>query len=250
MIAPLGLQRRRSANLIAMSAAYVAGTWRHPEELPGCGQYAAEAYHLFVAGTWREIMIKDRVLRMYLGFLEGSGGGFGSFAGKKGAEFGCVRRDVFCTRDVQDRDGVVALAAKAQEGMSYAKMVKIDVVAEEDDKNRVVLAAHGEKNHADTLEKQADKDPASAVQDDTGRANDHPTHRGHRTQRITAEKEAVVRDGVHARMVRDGTSCTHGVSTEESIQQHEDTDAKRDALGRGKRKRQKNEDLCAAGTVV
>jgi hypothetical protein len=69
IIAPLGLQNRRAANLIAMSSAYSAGNWRHPEELPGCGKYAAEAYHLFVAGTWRETVIMDRVLRMYLDFL-------------------------------------------------------------------------------------------------------------------------------------------------------------------------------------
>lgn len=73
---PIGLQRSRAQKLWSMSAEWLRWreegldvSWRDVERLPGCGQYAAEAYRVFVVGelaqpaadrvveTWRRLVM-------------------------------------------------------------------------------------------------------------------------------------------------------------------------------------------------
>lgn len=59
---PLGLHRRRARLLRRMSAAYEAGGWTDPGELPGVGTYAREAWRIFVEGD-PDFDPSDRALR-------------------------------------------------------------------------------------------------------------------------------------------------------------------------------------------
>ena len=69
MLRPLGLHRRRARTLLDLSAAFLKGTWRRAEELPGIGQYAADAYAIFCEGRWRETEPQDHALRWYTEWL-------------------------------------------------------------------------------------------------------------------------------------------------------------------------------------
>lgn len=53
LIAPCGLAPSRARRLRSMSAAFPGLTWLSPttvQDLPGCGQYAADAFRVFVQG--------------------------------------------------------------------------------------------------------------------------------------------------------------------------------------------------------
>jgi methyl-CpG-binding domain protein 4 len=66
LLTPLGLQRRRTKNMIRMSTAY-AFLWdgRDPADLPGIGKYGADSYRIFVRGEL-DIPVEDKELRKYL----------------------------------------------------------------------------------------------------------------------------------------------------------------------------------------
>lgn len=65
LIRPLGFANRREANLRKMTAAYLAGGWKHAQELPGIGAYAAAAWEIFCAGHLPEECPKDHALTQY-----------------------------------------------------------------------------------------------------------------------------------------------------------------------------------------
>jgi len=65
LLRPLGLHRRRAQTLIEMSRAFLGGSWRRVEELPGVGKYAADAYAIFCLGRWREVAPSDHALNAY-----------------------------------------------------------------------------------------------------------------------------------------------------------------------------------------
>ena len=73
IICELGMQKRRSQNIIAMSRAYCWKAWRHADELPGVGKYGADAYALFVTGKECERVSTpptDHALLLYKSFVE------------------------------------------------------------------------------------------------------------------------------------------------------------------------------------
>lgn len=81
ILRPLGLQNRRAASIVALATAFAAGGWRDPAALPGVGQYAADAYWIFIAGQWEAYAASrggaapaDKDLRRYVEFLEATGG--------------------------------------------------------------------------------------------------------------------------------------------------------------------------------
>ena len=69
LLRPLGLHRRRAQTLIDMSRAFLDGSWRRVEELPGVGKYAADAYAIFCLGRWREVAPNDHALNAYQEWL-------------------------------------------------------------------------------------------------------------------------------------------------------------------------------------
>ena len=69
LLRPLGLHRRRAQTLIDMSRAFLDGSWRRVEELPGVGKYAADAYAIFCLGLWREVAPNDHALNAYQEWL-------------------------------------------------------------------------------------------------------------------------------------------------------------------------------------
>ena len=70
LIRPLGLHRRRARTLIDFSVAFLKGAWRRPEELPGIGQYGADAFAIFCEGRWRETVPHDHALLWYTEWLQ------------------------------------------------------------------------------------------------------------------------------------------------------------------------------------
>ena len=78
LIRPLGLHRRRARTLIDFSAAVLKGVWRRPEELPGIGQYGADAFAIFCEGRWRETVPHDHALHWYTEWLQVVDDGEGS----------------------------------------------------------------------------------------------------------------------------------------------------------------------------
>ena len=78
LIRPLGLHRRRARTLIDFSAAFLKGVWRRPEELPGIGQYGADAFAIFCEGRWRETLPHDHALHWYTEWLQVVDDGEGS----------------------------------------------------------------------------------------------------------------------------------------------------------------------------
>ena len=65
ILRPLGLHRRRAQTLLSFSRAFLAGSWRRVEELPGVGKYAADAHAIFCLGRWREVTPDDHALNAY-----------------------------------------------------------------------------------------------------------------------------------------------------------------------------------------
>jgi len=65
LIRPLGFANRRAANLQKMTAAYLAGGWKHARELPGIGAYAAAAWEIFCDGKLPEECPQDHALTQY-----------------------------------------------------------------------------------------------------------------------------------------------------------------------------------------
>ena len=51
--------------LLSFSRAFLAGSWRRVEELPGVGKYAADAHAIFCLGRWREVTPDDHALKAY-----------------------------------------------------------------------------------------------------------------------------------------------------------------------------------------
>ena len=49
---PCGCHRRRAAAVVRLSREFLLPTWRDPRELFGVGEYAADAYWIFVRGVW------------------------------------------------------------------------------------------------------------------------------------------------------------------------------------------------------
>ena len=70
LLAPLGLQRRRSKSLLRFSREYTEKPWADVMELHGVGKYAADAYAIFILGRWRETRPDDHALNFYHRFLE------------------------------------------------------------------------------------------------------------------------------------------------------------------------------------
>lgn len=64
LLTPLGLQSRRSYNLIQMSKDYTGKDWERPKELHGIGQYAQDAWDLFIEGKIPD-EVKDHALVKY-----------------------------------------------------------------------------------------------------------------------------------------------------------------------------------------
>lgn len=73
-IRPLGLHRKRAGDLIRMSREFVGTPWVSPRQLHGVGQYASDAYAIFVEGRWREVQPRDKELRKYHAWLAETGG--------------------------------------------------------------------------------------------------------------------------------------------------------------------------------
>ncbi|EFN59677.1 hypothetical protein CHLNCDRAFT_14045, partial [Chlorella variabilis] len=69
LIQPLGLFRKRAAAIQQLSQDYLYKQWRDPTELYGIGKYAADAYHMFCRGRWREVAPEDKDLRRYRDWL-------------------------------------------------------------------------------------------------------------------------------------------------------------------------------------
>ena len=65
IIASLGFKNRRTKTLIDMSREYCRDVWRHPEELPGIGKYAADAWEIFIRGVLPEHVPNDGALKNY-----------------------------------------------------------------------------------------------------------------------------------------------------------------------------------------
>lgn len=65
LIAPLGFKNRRSKTLMKMSKAYLSGNWCHVRELPGIGDYAADAWEIFILGKLPDRCPKDHALTAY-----------------------------------------------------------------------------------------------------------------------------------------------------------------------------------------
>ncbi|KAI3429502.1 hypothetical protein D9Q98_005591 [Chlorella vulgaris] len=74
LIQPLGLFRKRAAAIQQLSQDYLYKQWREPTELFGIGKYAADAYHMFCRGRWRDVAPDDKDLKRYRQWLEQSGG--------------------------------------------------------------------------------------------------------------------------------------------------------------------------------
>jgi methyl-CpG-binding domain protein 4 len=47
---PLGLWRRRAGTIVRLSRVYAEGGWSDPNDLPGVGRYARDAWAIFVEG--------------------------------------------------------------------------------------------------------------------------------------------------------------------------------------------------------
>jgi len=64
VVRPLGLGTRRAKNLIRMSREFLTTDWTDPQELWGIGEYAANAYTMFVLRrkVWRP---GDKFLKVY-----------------------------------------------------------------------------------------------------------------------------------------------------------------------------------------
>ena len=69
ILRPLGLHRRRARTLIRFSSKFLEGAWRKPEELPGIGEYAADAHAIFCEGRWRDCEPRDHALRWYTDWI-------------------------------------------------------------------------------------------------------------------------------------------------------------------------------------
>jgi len=67
---PLGFVNRRTNNLRKMSEAYLAGNWQHARELPGIGDYAADAWQIFCRGELPVKVPKDHALVQYYEWLK------------------------------------------------------------------------------------------------------------------------------------------------------------------------------------
>jgi methyl-CpG-binding domain protein 4 len=65
VIAPLGLQNRRSKTLINFSKKFFQKDWKHVHELPGVGEYAAAAWEIFCLGKLPQECPKDHALVKY-----------------------------------------------------------------------------------------------------------------------------------------------------------------------------------------
>jgi len=66
LIRPLGFANRRTVALKKMTAAYLAGDWKHASELPGVGAYAASAHDVFCRGEVPLEPPNDHALRQYV----------------------------------------------------------------------------------------------------------------------------------------------------------------------------------------
>lgn len=79
LLRSLGLHKQRARVVVALSAAYMAGSWDRVEELPGVGRYAADAHAIFCEGKYRETQPADHALNWYRDWLMGldAGGGVG-----------------------------------------------------------------------------------------------------------------------------------------------------------------------------
>lgn len=69
VVKPLGLQKRRSAQLIRMSTVY-AFWWdgRDPTDLPGIGKYGSDSFRIFIRREY-DIPVDDKELKKYLGWI-------------------------------------------------------------------------------------------------------------------------------------------------------------------------------------
>jgi methyl-CpG-binding domain protein 4 len=72
MIGVLGLADRRSKTLVRLSQAYVNWDRVEVRSLPGVGEYAAAAYHIFCLHRWNQIPEpKDGALKNYWKWING-----------------------------------------------------------------------------------------------------------------------------------------------------------------------------------
>lgn len=62
---PLGFVVRRTANIVVMSEAFLAGSWDDASELPGIGDYGARSWRIFCRGELGQDPPKDHALTRY-----------------------------------------------------------------------------------------------------------------------------------------------------------------------------------------
>ena len=65
VISSLGFKNRRSENLIKMAKAYLKNNWKSARDLPGIGDYAADAWELFCRQTMPQKCPNDHALTLY-----------------------------------------------------------------------------------------------------------------------------------------------------------------------------------------
>ncbi|GFR53053.1 hypothetical protein Agub_g15755 [Astrephomene gubernaculifera] len=73
ILRPLGLHTIRAARLRRFSEEYLSKQWSCPSQLHGVGSYAADAYHIFCRGRWRQVQPADKDLRRYCEWLAATG---------------------------------------------------------------------------------------------------------------------------------------------------------------------------------
>lgn len=69
----LGFANRRTKNLIEMTKAYMAGDWKHANELPGIGDYGARSWEIFCAGIIGDEPPVDHALVQYFNWVKRHG---------------------------------------------------------------------------------------------------------------------------------------------------------------------------------
>eukprot|EP00873_Tetraselmis_striata_P015416 jgi/Tetstr1/435680/TSEL_024580.t1 len=74
IIWPLGMQRKRAADIKRFSLDFLEKDWESPLELHGIGKYGSDAYAIFCEGNWQGVEPQDKELRAYHQWLKGTHG--------------------------------------------------------------------------------------------------------------------------------------------------------------------------------
>ncbi|KAH3756888.1 Methyl-CpG-binding domain protein 4 [Pelomyxa schiedti] len=65
LLAPLGLQHKRSVALKQFSHEFLTVDWEYPDQLHGIGKYANDAYRMFCCCDWESVEPTDKYLQQY-----------------------------------------------------------------------------------------------------------------------------------------------------------------------------------------